>query len=297
MKAILTIGIPASGKTTWAKEYTQKNPNTININRDDIRAHLFKDPKTGKFSWDTYKFTRAKEQKVSETQEYLIQEARENQKDIIISDTNINKKFREKLKEKLTNMGFDVQEKLFRISFEEALKRDNKRENGVGYSVIMRMLENFNEQFPEPKTKLSTLQNPENPKAYVFDIDGTLAKMHSRTPFEWDKVKEDHVHEHVKEVLLGLAKNNKIIILSGRDSVCKELTKEWLEENGIPFDELLMRTEKDSRKDYIIKKELMLEVLENYHVLAIFDDRPSVCRMWQEEGMNVFWLGNPFIEF
>lgn len=296
MKAILTIGIPASGKTTWAQEYVKNNPNTKNINRDDIRADLFKDPKTGEFSWGNYKFTRTKEKKVTEVRDSLIQEALKNNQDIIISDTNLNKIFRENLKAELTKMGFSVQEKLFRISFEEAIKRDNKRQNGVGYSVIMSMFEKFNKEFPDSEITLKELQNQNNPKAYVFDIDGTLAKMHSRTPFEWSKVKEDLVQEHVKEVLLGLTKN-KIIILSGRDSVCKKLTQEWLQENGIPYDALLMREEGDSRKDYIIKKELLKEVLKEYYVQGIFDDRPSVCRMWQKEGMDVFWLGNPYIEF
>jgi len=36
-KLIATRGIPASGKTTWAREYCLKNPNTVRVNRDDIR--------------------------------------------------------------------------------------------------------------------------------------------------------------------------------------------------------------------------------------------------------------------
>ena len=37
-KIILTRGIPASGKSTWAKQKALKNPeHSVRINRDDLR--------------------------------------------------------------------------------------------------------------------------------------------------------------------------------------------------------------------------------------------------------------------
>lgn len=40
MKAIVTIGIPCSGKSTWAEEYCKKT-GALEINRDNIRMNLF----------------------------------------------------------------------------------------------------------------------------------------------------------------------------------------------------------------------------------------------------------------
>ena len=40
LKLILTKGLPASGKTTWAKEYIQKYPETANLCKDDLRLQL-----------------------------------------------------------------------------------------------------------------------------------------------------------------------------------------------------------------------------------------------------------------
>ena len=40
-KMILTLGLPASGKSTWAWDYVSKNKNTVIVCRDDIRADLF----------------------------------------------------------------------------------------------------------------------------------------------------------------------------------------------------------------------------------------------------------------
>ena len=36
-KIILCRGIQGSGKSTWAKRYCEEHPNTIRLNRDDIR--------------------------------------------------------------------------------------------------------------------------------------------------------------------------------------------------------------------------------------------------------------------
>ena len=40
MKLILTIGIPGSGKSTWAAGYAKENPNTIIVSSDGIRKEL-----------------------------------------------------------------------------------------------------------------------------------------------------------------------------------------------------------------------------------------------------------------
>jgi predicted kinase len=36
-KLIMCKGLPASGKSTWAKEYARNNSNFIRINNDDLR--------------------------------------------------------------------------------------------------------------------------------------------------------------------------------------------------------------------------------------------------------------------
>ena len=42
-KLILLVGIPGSGKTTYAKEYTRIYDKTIHISSDSIRAELYGD--------------------------------------------------------------------------------------------------------------------------------------------------------------------------------------------------------------------------------------------------------------
>jgi len=40
LKIIICVGIIAAGKSTWAREEVKKNPNTVRINRDDIRSMM-----------------------------------------------------------------------------------------------------------------------------------------------------------------------------------------------------------------------------------------------------------------
>jgi predicted kinase len=142
-KAILTIGISASGKSTWAAEYCAKNEGTQEINRDYIRKCLYT-METGKpFTWSEWKW----EPKVTLTQREMIERAAKSQrvKTIIISDTNLNLNRIKEMREWLESIGFEVEYKIFRVDYEEAVKRDAKRNDSVGSLVIERQLEHFNE--------------------------------------------------------------------------------------------------------------------------------------------------------
>ncbi len=128
MKLIMTVGVSASGKTTWAKE--QKH--CVNINRDDIRFNIVQPGS----DWTTYKFTKVNELLVTEIENVVAERAVKFETNIIISNTNLNSKTREFWKDfaKHHNYEFEIEE--FPIALEEAIKRDNLRQNGVGEQVI-----------------------------------------------------------------------------------------------------------------------------------------------------------------
>lgn len=299
MKAIITVGIPASGKSTWANQYClSENSNAVNINRDDIRGDLFNNGYP--IDWSTYKFSKGKENKVTEEVWDSIHTAASNKNDLVISDTNLNPDRVESMIMRLNELGYECEVKLFPISFEEACKRDAARSNGVGYSVIAKMKEQYDRVIEQYQNKYVHITDSRVGKdAYIFDIDGTLAIMKDRSPFDWHKVGQDDVNSSVVNVVRALHKaGHKIIILSGRDSICKEETVNWLNDWNIPFDDIFMRYEGDFRKDSIIKEELLEKyVLPTYNILGVFDDRPSVCRMWRSLGLEVFQIGNPYVEF
>lgn len=89
-----------------------------------------------------------------------------------------------------------------------------------------------------------------------------------------------------------------VIIFSGRDSICRELTVEWLNENGIKFHNLFMREMGNIEKDSIIKRRLFEENIRGkYFIEYVLDDRLQVCRMWYSLGLTLLRVGDPDADF
>lgn len=130
MIAYITIGVSASGKTTWAKQLTSK-PGWVNINRDDIRFGLI-----GCEDWSKWNFSKENENKVTEIHVNSIEQAAKAKKNIVVSDTNINFNTRDSIARKLLIMGYSVRFVWFDIPLDEALKRNSARTNPVKPSVI-----------------------------------------------------------------------------------------------------------------------------------------------------------------
>lgn len=288
MKAIITVGISCSGKTTFANSLDRS---WININRDDLRFAM-----TGAKDWSEYKFNKSFENSVTEVQIAMAEEARAVGKSVIISDTNLNKKTRDMWESLLKGMGYAVQIRDFSVDLKVAYKRDAARARGVGEGVIYQQYL----RYLEYKGALKYIQDTSKRPAVVFDVDGTLAEMGDRSPFEWHKVGIDKPRELVVEMLRGYKELGlSIVLLSGRDGCCADQTADWLEDNDIPFDELLMRGEGDNRPDTVVKKVMFFsEVAPNYQVVAVVDDRPCMIRTWYEIGIpTVISVANPWIEF
>lgn len=80
-KLIITRGLPASGKSTWAKQWALEDPeHRVRINQDDIRLML------GKY------WVPKRELLVQHIQEEALIEALLKGYDIVIDNTNLNKK-------------------------------------------------------------------------------------------------------------------------------------------------------------------------------------------------------------
>lgn len=287
MKAVITVGISASGKTYWASQ--QK---AVDVNRDWIRFNVI----APGCDWGSYKFNKSKENEVTKIQEQMVMDSHSKGHDVIISDTNLNPNTRNKWETLLTELGYDVEIKEFPITLEQAYKRDSLRSNGVGQNVIYSQYQ----KWLEYKGRKTYVPDESKPKAILFDIDGTLAQMEGRSPFAWDKVGTDSVKELIKAMAIGYNQQGYLVIcVSGRDGVCYDDTQLWLHRNEIPYWYLFMREEGDMRKDTIIKEEIFWNKIANdYNVVGVVDDRPSVIRMWHELKIpNVICVGNPWVEF
>jgi hypothetical protein len=120
-------------------------------------------------------------------------------------------------------------------------------------------------------------------KAIIVDIDGTLAKMQGRGPFEWSRVGEDRVNEPVKMIVNMYANLGRVFLFSGRDEVCRPETEKWLADNGIRYNRLLMRPQGNNEKDSIIKRRLFDDYAASYDIEFVLDDRDQVVEMWRKD--------------
>ena len=64
-------------------------------------------------------------------------------------------------------------------------------------------------------------------------------------------------------------------------------TKQWLEDNSIRYDQLLMRGTGDNSPDIIVKKAIFdVYIKDNYNIEFVLDDRNQVVEMWRSLGLK-----------
>lgn len=274
---IMCKGLPGCGKSTYAEKLVLDSEagKAVRVNRDLLRTMLNADRFAG----------RKTEQFVEATRDSIIHSAMLREMPLIIcDDTNFHTpscedRFREMCR--VNGYEFVVQD-FTDVPAKTCIERDLKRARSVGKDVIMGMWKRYLKPAPVFIEQDETL-----PVAILVDIDGTLAIMGDRSPYEWHRVDIDTLSERIKEVVeLEYEAGAKIILMSGRDGSCRELTEAWLERHGVVYDELHMRAAGDQRKDAIVKRELFdAHVAGKYFVKRVYDDRNSVVEMWRSMGL------------
>lgn len=274
IKMILTRGAPASGKTTWANAHVKKHTMFVNVNRDDLRKMLFGHP---------YKFSKARERAVTDISDAIIRESFREGKSVIISDTNLNSNTCARLEDIADEFNAKVEYKDFYVELDELLRRNELRADGVPARVVKDM------HYKHCRTQPGYVVKPDSslPHAIIVDVDGTLAKMGSRSPYDWVSVGEDEPHTDIISLVSLLGGHEKVIIMTGRDGSCLEETETWLKKHGVRYDEIYIRAAGDMRKDSIVKEELFRKNVESkYNVLYVIDDRNQVVDMWRSMGLR-----------
>lgn len=297
-KVIILKGLPASGKSTWSREYMASHPNTKRVNKDDLRAMI-----------DNGVWDRDREKFILQIRDDIILQSLKKSFDVIVDDTNLSPKHINRIKATTPNTAeIVINDEFLDVSLVECIQRDQDRENSVGRKVIEGMYNQFLSKNPmsrEEKSQVWFKTFTDRTVEYVpydvnlediiiCDIDGTIALKGDRSPFDYTRVKEDLPHEPVIAFIKEYAYReivSHIIMVSGREGTDQVRldTLDWLDRYEIPYYDLLTRKAGDYRKDVIIKTEIYEEHIKGkYNVLFVLDDRNQTVAGWRKLGLPTF---------
>jgi predicted kinase len=291
---VITRGLPASGKTTWAKTWVEADSeHRVRLNRDDFRLMMWGQP------WG---LTFQQEEKVTLAQHAAVEAVLKGRggSSVVVDDTNLKLRHARVWADLAARLNIRFQVVDFtHVDVDICIARDRVRANwgerSVGEAVIRDMHMRFLNKRELPPVEASAtvasevyVPDESLPPAWLVDVDGTLALHGERNPFDLTKVLEDTIADPVRDLVQGLAAMGfGIVVMSGREDSCRQDTWNWLTEHGIPFHELHMRETGDHRNDSIVKREMfMRDVAPRWNVRGSLDDRDRVVAMWRELGLT-----------
>lgn len=272
-KIIMLKGLPGSGKTTWANQYVVDHPNSVRINKDELRRML-----------RGLKWEKSLEPGVIMTRDNIVSWALASGREVIVDDTNFAPKHEERLRFIAATMKADFEIKFIDTTLQECIQNDLKRLTSVGEKVIRRMYHQY--LCPEsPKVEFIIGL----PTAIICDLDGTLCLHNGRSPYDTENCLMDKVNPAVKEILSKYPICS-VIFVTGRDEKFLSLAHRWLENNfEFGYAGLFMRPTGDRRDDSIVKRELFDKYIRGkYNIEFVLDDRNRVVDMWRSLGLTCF---------
>lgn len=138
----------------------------------------------------------------------------------------------------------------------------------------------------------------------IVDLDGTLSDGRWRLHLLPDEstrhldsawatfnlaAADDPAFKDTIDVVNNLGMFCEIIILTGRGAIAREVTEVWLAQNGVDYDQLIMRDIGDSRKDTVVKAEIINELRsKGRKILCAFDDLPHIVDMFRSMGITTY---------
>ena len=273
-RVIVLVGLPASGKSQFAKELLLSEPaRWVRSNKDLLRemAHAA--------HWSP-----ANEKFIVQLRDTIILMALESGKHVIVDDTNFGPHI-EHIKELVKGQAVvEVNDSFLQVPVEECIKRDLKRLNSVGKDVIIKM---YNKYVRVPVSPPE--YNPDLPDAIMVDMDGTLALLNGRNPFDASKCDRDLPNLPVLDTIHKWQSSVNIIVVSGRTDDCQPQTEKWLQQYEVNYTGIHLRKTGDMRKDAIMKEEIYRQHIEGkYNIKFVLDDRQQVVDMWRGLGLTVF---------
>lgn len=287
LQILILIGAPGSGKSTFSKYFIRTEENWMRLCRDDFRMMHF-----------TYSNLSPREESlITDMQDASIEALLKKRCNVLIDATHCRDEYLNHYIERFNHLA-DISFKMFEVDAKVIAERCDKRNKESGKFIstsvqrkYLKELEDLKKTFDfslRPKIdnrERSVKQDISLPKAIICDLDGTLALMDDRNPFDATHADKDDLNEPVANTLKVFAKEGyQILLVSGREDRFREPTISFLNQYDIPYHQLWMRPSKDFRKDSIVKREIFdAEIAGKYYIEFVLDDRDQVVEMWRKE--------------
>jgi predicted kinase len=132
-KLTMTKGLPGSGKTTWARQQQERDPEVVLVSRDELRALLH----GGRYSQEN-------EAQVIAVRDAIVADSLARQRDVIVHDTNLQPEQAVALVNlaRSHDATFTVED-FTDVPLDVCLARDAARSRPVGAAVIRTMWQDF----------------------------------------------------------------------------------------------------------------------------------------------------------
>jgi predicted kinase len=315
VELIVTRGLPASGKSTWARDYVDLQSSygrrIVRFSRDDFRRMAF--------SSGYAKPDFQSEKLITAIRDAALEQWLTAGYSVILDDTNLRMRWAKDLADIAVRLGVKFRTvDFFDVPWETCVERDAERGRQgdvgfVGAFVIKEMHARFlasgnpGPVLPREKSWTASVEPYVPPEdgilEYVMcDLDGTLALLNGRSPYDESCVSSDLPNVPVIDVLqamTGLGRWERfgrhdrlfeVVFMSARTEACREDTEAWLAKHvGLDCSEveLYMREVGDNRPDHVVKLELFNRYIRHHkNVRVVLDDRNSVVKLWRELGLT-----------
>lgn len=294
-KFILCQGISGSGKTTWAKQWVEEDPiHRVRLNYDDLRCML------GKY------WVPEREPLMKKVFDTALDDAMFAGYNIVIDNmSNLNPKHIQEYQSLVHSHNleykdnqYEIEYKLFDTPVEVCIERDSKREIPIGEKVIKQQWKKYRNFIISSSVKNMLSNQAEEitglPHCIIVDMDATLCFNTTGRSFFGPGAAEQMINDvpniNVADLVRAYCDQYgcELVVITGRDEPCREVTLKWLDEHYLYPDKLFMRPEGSflsgpEQKKLIYEKEIK----GVYNVDLVFEDNSKVTKMYRDLGLTV----------
>lgn len=183
VKLILLVGVPGSGKSTYAEGYMMRHLNTVYLSSDKIRKEL----------WDD-EATQGDNNEVFSLMQSRAIDALNDGKNVVYDATNITRKDRSYIIS-LCPKFVQIEAHVIWAPIETCIKRDAARERTVGKAVIDKMLKKFQPVYYDEEIDVIKVVKPDE-----FDENNYAHRMICEMDIPHDNPHHSlNIHEHCSE--------------------------------------------------------------------------------------------------